>query len=173
MIFIRSERRPLKQNKWPASGSCFKTSCTCKAKLGKPRPHIGMARRQPYPHARGDRNHRSAFNTADISKSGADLKLPSSSSIPPRSLHRTVPLPDRLRFHRYFHNNAKPGQQHLGEAGDARCKSDRRKTVIPRNLCHTRSRRKGLRNDPAPFILAPTPPPFGPRQHRNLPINRS
>src|SRR4249920_2228224 len=41
----------------------------------KAAPHIGMARRQPYPHARGDRNHRSAFNTADTSKGGADPQI--------------------------------------------------------------------------------------------------
>src|SRR5271156_2522337 len=41
----------------------------------KAAPHIGMARRQPYPHARGDRNNRSAFNTADTSKGGADPQI--------------------------------------------------------------------------------------------------
>src|SRR5438874_11702404 len=41
----------------------------------KAAPHIGMARRQPYPHARGERNHRSAFNTADTSKGGADPQI--------------------------------------------------------------------------------------------------
>ena len=41
----------------------------------KAAPHIGMPRRQPYPHARGDRNHRSAFNTADTSKGGADPQI--------------------------------------------------------------------------------------------------
>ncbi len=41
----------------------------------KAAPHIGMARRQPHPHASGDWNHRSAFNTADTSKGGADPQI--------------------------------------------------------------------------------------------------
>ena len=44
-----------------------------------------------------------------------------------------------------------------------RVNQTRRNIVIPRNLRHTRSRRKRLRNDPVPFILAPTPPAFRPR----------
>jgi hypothetical protein len=35
-----------------------------------------------------------------------------------------------------------------------------RNIVIPRNLRRTRSLRKGRRNDPAPLMLAPTPPTF-------------
>src|SRR6266851_7365384 len=73
---------------------------------------------------------------------------------------------DPLLFHRCFHKAlvskvlAKPATPGVNQT--------RRNIVIPRNLRHTRSRRKGLRNDPAPFIPAPTPPAFRPRKHRNL-----
>jgi hypothetical protein len=125
----------------------------------KAAPHIGMARRQPHPHARGDRNHRSAFNTADTSKGGADPQI----LIRPLPVNSTtITSPDGAASLIGSASNvlAKPATPGVNQT--------RRNIVIPRNLRHTRSRRKGLRNDPVPFILAPTPPAFRPRKHRNL-----
>src|ERR1700680_1367472 len=73
---------------------------------------------------------------------------------------------DRLRFHRRFHKALV--SKVLPKPATPRVNQTRRNIVSPRDLCHTRSRRKGLRNDPVPFILAPTPPAFRPRKHRNL-----
>src|SRR6478736_6069746 len=73
---------------------------------------------------------------------------------------------DRLRFHRCFHKALV--SKLLAKSATPRVNQTRRNIVIPRNLRHTRSRRKGRRNDPVSFILAPTPPAFRSRKHRNL-----
>ncbi len=109
--FIRSPRRPRKQNKCPLSGSCFKTSCTCRASDGKPRlmsvcpvasqtrTPLGITQAAPVPARQGSglpRQHRDRQQSAvrSRSRSRSDQPMVPCSSAGPQQQPQKQSHPD-------------------------------------------------------------------------------